>query len=53
MVFPERMDTLIPRKEFTDLIASYYYDGKRRNKPYELELMIRMYLLQNLNNLSA
>ena len=46
------MDTLIPWKEFTDLIAPYYYDGKRGNKPYELELMIRLYLLQNLYNLS-
>ena len=51
-VFPERMDALIPRKEFTDRIAPYYYDGKRGNKPYELELMIRLYLLQNLYNLS-
>ena len=51
-VFPERMDTLIPRKEFTDLIAPYYYDGKRGNKPYEPGLMIRLYLLQNLYNLS-
>ena len=51
-VFLERMDTLIPWKEFTDLIAPYYYDGKRGNKPYELELMIRLYLLQNLYNLS-
>ena len=37
-VFLERMDALIPWKEFTDLIAPYYYDGKRGNKPYELEL---------------
>ena len=46
------MNTLIPRKEFTDLIVPYYYDGKRGNKPYEPELMIRLYLLQNLYNLS-
>ena len=51
-VFPERMDALIPWKEFTDRIAPYYYDGKRGNKPYELELMIRLYLLQNLYNFS-
>ena len=30
----------------------YYYDGKRGNKPYEPGLMIRLYLLQNLYNLS-
>ena len=51
-VFLERMDTLIPRKEFTVRIAPYYYDGKRGNKPQEPELMIRLYLLQNLYTLS-
>ena len=45
-VFPERMDPLIPWKEFTDRIAPYYYDGKRGNKPYEPELMIRLYLFR-------
>ena len=54
-VFLERMDTLIPWKEFMDLIAPYYYDGKRGNKPQEPELMIRLYLsmLYNLSDMGT
>ena len=29
-----------------------YYKGQRGNKPYGLELMLRLYVLQNLYNLS-
>lgn len=28
----------------------FYYKGERENKPYDLELMLRLYLLQNLYN---
>ena len=31
---------------------TYYYKGERGNKPYELELMLRIFILQNLYNLS-
>lgn len=34
------------------LIRPYYYEGKYGNKPYDLELMIRIHLLQNLYDLS-
>lgn len=34
------------------MIKPCYYKGERGNRPYELELMLRLYLLQNLYNLS-
>jgi IS5 family transposase len=34
------------------IIKPYYYLGERGNKPFELELMLRIHLLQNLYNLS-
>ena len=33
-------------------IEPHYYKGERGNKPYELELMLRIYVLQNLYNLA-
>ena len=33
-------------------IKPYYYKGERGNKPYDLELMLRIYMLQNLYDLS-
>ena len=35
-----------------NLIKPYYYKGERGNKPYDLERMLRIYLVQNLYNLS-
>ena len=34
------------------IIKPYYYKGERGNKPYDLERMLRIYLVQNLYNLS-
>lgn len=34
------------------MIQPHYYKGERGNKPYELELMLRVYLVQNLYDLS-
>ncbi|RKJ22590.1 IS5 family transposase, partial [Butyricicoccus sp. 1XD8-22] len=34
------------------LIQPHYYKGERGNKPYDLERMLRIYLVQNLYNLS-
>ena len=34
------------------MIKPCYYKGERGNKPYELELMLRLYLIQNLYNLA-
>ena len=50
--FLEQMDRIIPWGEWKTLIQPYYYKGERGNKPYELELMLRIFILQNLYNLS-
>lgn len=50
--FLERMDKLIPWGELTNLVKLSYYKGERGNKPYELELMLRINMLQHLYNLA-
>ena len=50
--FLEQMDRLVPWGEWEKKIQPYYYKGERGNKPYELGLMLRIYVLQNLYNLA-
>ena len=50
--FLEQMDRIIPWDEWIALIQPCYYEGERGNKPYKLELMLRLFILQNLYNLS-
>ena len=50
--FLEKMDQIIPWVVFVELIQPYYYKGERGNKPYPLELMLRIFILQNLYDLS-
>ena len=50
--FLTQMERIIPWAEWLALIKPCYYKGERGNKPYPLELMLRLYLLQNLYNLS-
>lgn len=50
--FLTQIERIIPWGEWMALIRPCYYKGERGNKPYELELMLRLYLLQNLYNLS-
>ena len=50
--FLEQMERLIPWGEWIAEIKPYYYKGERGNKPYDLELMLRLYVLQNLYTLS-
>ena len=50
--FLTQMDHIIPWGEWKSLIQPYYYKGERGNKPYELELMLRIFILQNLYTLS-
>ena len=50
--FLEQMERLIPWDEWIGEIKPYYYKGERGNKPYDLELMLRLYVLQNLYTLS-
>ena len=33
----ERMDRIIPRNRWTELVLPYYYKGEHGNKPYPLE----------------
>lgn len=50
--FLAQIDRIIPWSEWIGMIQPHYYKGKRGNKPYELELMLRIYLVQNLYDLS-
>ena len=50
--FLEQIDRIIPWGEWIALIQPCYYKGERGNKPYDLELMLRIYMLQNLYDLS-
>jgi IS5 family transposase len=46
------MDRLIPWGEWIGIIKPHYYKGERGNKPYELETMLRIHLLQELYDLA-
>ena len=50
--FLEQMDRLVPWGEWVKKIQPHYYKGERGNKPYDLELMLRIYVLQNLYDLA-
>ncbi len=50
--FLEQMDQLIPWEKWVEEIKPCYYKGERGNKPYGIELMLRLYVLQNLYTLS-
>ena len=50
--FLEQMDRLIPWGKWVEEVRPCYYKGERGNKPYGLELMLRLYVLQNLYTLS-
>ncbi len=50
--FLEIMEEIIPWEEWVGLIRPYYPEGKRGRPPIDLELILRMYLLQVWFNLS-
>ena len=50
--FLEQVERIIPWSEWMALIKPCYYKGVCGNKPYPLELMLRIYLIQNLYSLS-
>lgn len=50
--FLNKMDSVIPWETFVKEIEPYYYKGERGNKPYPLELMLRIFILQNLYDLA-
>ena len=50
--FLAQIERIIPWTEWVEIIKPHYYKGERGNKPFDLELMLRLYILQNLYNLS-
>jgi IS5 family transposase len=50
--FLEQINRIVPWDEWKEIIKPHYFKGERGNKPYDLELMLRIHLLQNLYNLS-
>ena len=50
--FLDKIESIIPWDKFIEIIEPCYYKGERGNKPYPLELMLRIFLLQNLYDLA-
>ena len=50
--FLAQIDRIIPWGEWIALIRPCYYKGERGSKPCDLERMLRIYMIQNLYNLS-
>ena len=46
------MNAFIPWSQWIDLIKPCYYSKKRGRRPIDIEIMLRMYLMQNWFNLS-
>lgn len=50
--FLGQTNQLIPWSEWVAMIRPCYYKGERGNKPYGLELMLRIYVLQMVYNVA-
>ena len=50
--FLEKMDDIMPWEQPYELVKPCYYEGVRGNNPYDLELLLRIHLIQNLYDLS-
>lgn len=50
--FLAEIDRIVPWEKWISIIKPFYYKGERGNEPYDLERMLRIYLVQNLYNLS-
>ena len=50
--FLTRIEQILPWGEWETMIQPYYYKGERGNKPCGLDLMLHLYILQNLYDLS-
>ena len=50
--FLEQIEGIVPWSEWLGIIRPHYYKGERGNKPYDLERMLRIHLIQNLYDLS-
>ena len=50
--FLDSMNEIIPWDQWIEFIRPYYYSNKRGRRPKDIEVMLRMYLMQNWFNLS-
>lgn len=50
--FLDQINRIIPWGEWLEIVKPCYYEGVRGNKPFELELMLRIHLLQHLYDLA-
>ena len=50
--FLAQIDRIVPWGKWVAEIKPCYYKGERGDKPYDLELMLRIYLIQNLYDLA-
>ena len=50
--FLGQMEQIIPWGKWLAMIQPCYYKGERGNKPYPLEVMLRLYVVQNLYDLA-
>lgn len=50
--FLDQIERIVPWQSWVAMIKPCYYKGEHGNKPYELELMLRIYMLQNLYDLA-
>ena len=50
--FLQQIDRIISWNEWKGIIEPYYNKGERGDKPFDLELMLRIHLVQNLYSLS-
>lgn len=45
--FLAQIERIMPRRKLEDLVRPCYHEEKHGNKPYDFELIPRIYLLQN------
>ena len=50
--FLAQIEQIVAWQEWVKLINPHSYKGERGNKPYDIELMLRIHVLQNLYNLA-
>ena len=50
--FLDTMNLLVPWKEWVEIVKPVYPKGERGNKPYDLILMLRIFVLQNLYDMA-
>jgi IS5 family transposase len=46
--FLDKLESIIPWDNFIKIIQPSYYKGELGNKPYPLELLLRIFILQNV-----